>query len=224
MAEKKPVIMINFKAYSESFGHHAHIIAEAAETVAYESGIEITICPGFMDIHPMSHHYEVPVYAQHVDGFSPGAHTGGILAEAVKAAGASGTLINHSERRLTLADISAAVDAAKRAGLKTVVCTNDSPTSAAATALSPDFVAIEPPELIGKGVSVTTADPRIIESSIEAVKAVKDGVGVLAGAGIGSGQDVKAAMDLGSDGVLLASGVVKAEDPTAVLRDLVSLV
>lgn len=222
MPEKKPVIMINFKTYKESFGYRAHDIAEAADTVADESGTEIIICPGFMDIHPMSNHHRLPVFAQHIDGITPGAHTGHILAEAVRAAGATGTLINHSERRLTLADISAAVDAAKRTGLRTVICTNDMATSAAAAALSPDYVAIEPPELIGSGISITTADPEIIRISVDAVKSVNDNVRVLAGAGISSGSCVKRAVELGSDGVLLASGVVKAEDPLAVLRDLVS--
>lgn len=222
MSGNNPVIMINFKTYTQSFGHGAHIIAEAAETVAAESGTKIIICPGFMDLHPMSHHYELPVFAQHIDGVSPGAHTGHILAEAVRAAGASGTLINHSERRLTLAEISAAVDAAGRNRLETVVCTNDMATSAAAAALSPGFVAIEPPELIGSGISVTTADPEIIERSVNAVKSVNKNVRVLAGAGISSGTCVSKAIELGTDGVLLASGVVKAEDPLAVLRDLVS--
>ena len=218
----KPVIMINFKTYNEGFGFKAHDIAEAAETVADESGVEMVICPGFMDIHPMSNHHRLPVFAQHIDAISPGAHTGHILAEAVRAAGAKGTLINHSERRMTLADISAAVDAAKRNGLKTVICTNDTRTSAAAAALAPDYVAIEPPELIGSGISVTTADPGIIRSSVDSVKSVNNNVKVLAGAGLSSGSCVKRAAELGADGVLLASGVVKAEDPLAVLRDLVS--
>jgi triosephosphate isomerase len=222
MPEKKPVIMINFKTYSESYGFKAHDIAEAAEAVADESGIEIVICPGFMDIHPMSNHYRLPVFAQHIDGITPGAHTGHILAEAVRAAGATGTLINHSERQMTLTDISAAVDAAKRTNLKTVVCTNNIATSGAAATLSPDYVAIEPPELIGSGISVATADPGIIENSVNAVKSVNKEVKVLAGAGISTGSCVKRAVELGSDGVLLASGVVKAEDPAAVLRDLVS--
>lgn len=222
MPGTKPVIIINFKTYSESYGYRAHDISEAAETVADESGLEIVICPGFMDIHPMSNHHNLPVFAQHIDGISPGAYTGHILAEAVRAAGAKGTLINHSERRLTLAEISAAVDAAKRTGLKTVICTNDTPTSVAAASLFPDYVAIEPPELIGSGISVTTADPEIIRSTVDAVKSVNNDVKVLAGAGISSGSCVKTALELGSDGVLLASGVVKADDPLTVLRDLIS--
>ncbi|WFN35950.1 triose-phosphate isomerase [Methanomicrobium antiquum] len=217
-----PKIIINFKAYNEGFGHSAHNIAKASEFVSEQSGVLIGVAPSYMEIHPISKHYEIPVYAQHVDAIEPGAHTGHILADAVRHAGAIGTLINHSERRLTLADVSGAVDAAKKANLQTVVCTNNIPTSAAAAAFSPDFIAIEPPELIGSGISVATADPAIIEDSVKAVKNINSNVRVLAGAGISTGDCVKRALELGADGVLLASGVVKAKDPEEVLFNLVS--
>ncbi|MDG6256147.1 MAG: triose-phosphate isomerase [Methanomicrobiaceae archaeon] len=219
-----PLIIINFKVYNEGFGQNAHRIAAAAEEVSEESGVRIGVAPNFMEIHPMSNHFRIPVYAQHVDGVAPGASTGHILAGAVRAAGAFGTLINHSERRLTLADIEAAVEAAQAARLETVVCTNNAPTSAAAASFAPDYIAIEPPKLIGTGVSVSRADPDIIEGSVQAVHAVNPEVKVLTGAGISTGEDVKIALDLGTSGVLLASGVVKAGDPAKVLRDLVSLI
>jgi triosephosphate isomerase len=47
---------------------------------------------------------------------------------------------------------------------------------------------------------------------------------VLCGAGISKGEDLRAALDLGSKGVLLASGIVKAKDPKAALEDLIRLV
>jgi triosephosphate isomerase len=103
-----------------------------------------------------------------------------------------------------------------------VVCTNNEATSAAAAALSPEYVAIEPPELIGSGVSVSKANPEIISRSVATVRAVNPKVKLLTGAGIQSGDCVKIAVDLGTDGVLLASSVVKAKDPGVVLRDLVS--
>ncbi len=218
-----PLILINFKAYNEGYGQNAHKIAQSAEIVSEESGITIGLAPGYMDIHPLSHHYRLPVYAQHIDGISPGAHTGAVLAGAVKAAGATGTLINHSERRLTLAEIDAAVTAARNANLTSVVCTNNTATSAAAASFSPSFIAIEPPELIGSGVSVSKTDPGIIERTVEAVKAINPDVRVLTGAGISTGECVKIALDLGTEGVLLASGVVKADNPQKVLEDLVSL-
>jgi triosephosphate isomerase len=219
-----PFILINLKTYPEGTGKRAHDIADMAQIVAEESGVQIGIAPGYMDIHPISYHYELPVYAQHVDGYDPGAHTGHISAYALKQAGATGSLVNHSERRLMLADIGAAVSSLREQKMFAVICSNDVPTSAAAAALSPDYVAIEPPELIGSGVSVSKANPDIIKNSVAAVHAVNPKVKILTGAGIQTGECVKIATDLGTDGVLLASGVVKAKVPIAVLRDLVSLI
>ncbi|MGD0534382.1 MAG: triose-phosphate isomerase [Methanoregula sp.] len=217
-----PLILVNLKTYKEGTGNRAHQIATAAQLVARESGVTIGIAPGYIDLHPLCHHFAIPVYAQHVDGYEPGAHTGHITADALKAAGAAGSLINHSERRLTLAEIESSVRALQTHKLTAVICSNNEVTSAGAAALGPEYVAIEPPELIGSGVSVSKANPEIIKRSVAAVHAVNPKVRVLTGAGIQSGECVKIAMDLGTDGVLLASSVVKAADPATVLRDLIS--
>ncbi|WP_292427993.1 triose-phosphate isomerase [Methanoregula sp.] len=217
-----PLILVNLKTYKEGTGNRAHQIATAAQLVARESGVTIGIAPGYIDLHPLCHHFAIPVYAQHVDGYEPGAHTGHITADALKAAGAAGSLINHSERRLTLAEIESSVRALQTHKLTAVICSNNEVTSAGAAALGPEYVAIEPPELIGSGVSVSKANPEIIKRSVAAVHAVNPKVRVLTGAGIQSGECVKIAMDLGTDGVLLASSVVKATDPATVLRDLIS--
>jgi triosephosphate isomerase len=218
----KPLILVNLKTYKEGMGNHAHTIATAAQTVAQESGVTIGIAPSYIDLHPIARHFLIPVYAQHVDGSEPGAHTGQITAEAIKLAGATGSLINHSERRLTLADIESSIKSLQTHKLVAVVCTNNDITSAAAAALAPEYVAIEPPELIGSGVSVSKANPDIIKRSVTAVHTVNPKVKVLTGAGIQSGECVKIAVDLGTDGVLLASSVVKAQEPIKILRDLVS--
>jgi len=217
-----PLILVNLKTYKEGTGNRAHQIATAAQLVARESGVTIGIAPGYIDLHPLCHHFAIPVYAQHVDGYEPGAHTGHITADALKAAGAAGSLVNHSERRLTLAEIESSVRALQTLTLSAVICSNNEVTSAGAAALGPEYVAIEPPELIGSGVSVSKANPDIIKRSVAAVHAVNPKVKVLTGAGIQCGECVKIAVDLGTDGVLLASSVVKAADPAAVLRDLVS--
>ena len=217
-----PLILVNLKTFKEGMGNRGHMIANAAQLVARESGVTIGIAPSYVDLHPLSHHFAVPVYAQHVDGFESGAHTGHITAEALRTAGAAGSLVNHSERRLTLAEIEASVRALQAQKLISVVCSNNESTSAGAAALAPEYVAIEPPELIGSGVSVSKANPDIIRRSVAAVHAINPQVRVLTGAGIQSGECVKIAVDLGTDGVLLASSVVKAKEPGAVLRDLVS--
>ncbi|MFB6077278.1 MAG: triose-phosphate isomerase, partial [Candidatus Nanohaloarchaea archaeon] len=81
----------------------------------------------------------------------------------------------------------------------------------------PDFVAFEPPELIGGDVSVASAKPELIEAAVENAATT-----VLTGAGVKDSDDVETALDLGTDGVLVASGVVKADDPAAAMTDLVS--
>jgi triosephosphate isomerase len=182
----------------------------------------MAIAPTFTDLHRIAHHFDIPVFAQHLDGVGPGAFTGHITAESIRSAGAKGTLLNHSEKRITLADIEAAIRAATEHHLETIVCTNNDATSAAAAALEPGFVAVEPPELIGGKISVSEADPEIVRRSVAAVQRVNPNVHVLAGAGIHSGNCVKTALELGTDGVLLASSVVKAEEPGSVLRELIS--
>jgi len=212
--------VINFKTYAESTGAKAVELATAANKVADDSGVSIVVVPQAADIFQVAHEVNIPIYAQHIDGIQFGGHTGHILAEALAEAGACGTLINHSERRLELAEIDAANQAAKRANLATIICTNNVSTTKAAASLRPDFVAIEPPELIGSGIPVSQANPEVVMGAVDAAM----GVNVLCGAGISKGEDVKAAIELGTQGVLLASGVTKAADPEAALRGLVAFV
>jgi len=131
-----------------------------------------------------------------------------------------GTMINHSERRLQLEVIGATVKRAKEADLHTVVCVDTVEKGRQVASFNPDAVAIEPPELIGSGIPVSKAKPEIVSGAVEAVRRVNPRIKVLCGAGITSGEDVSAAMKLGAEGILVASGVVKAKDPHAALLDL----
>lgn len=218
---KKPLIVVNFKTYAESTGEKAVKIAKYCETVSRDHGVSIIAVPQIPDIYRVASSVKIPVFAQHMDSAGAGSFTGHITAECIREAGARGTLINHSERRLLLSDIDSAVRAAKKAGLTTIVCTNNIAVTSAAATLSPDFVAIEPPELIGSGIPVSKADPEIVRGSVAAVKKIDPEVKILCGAGISKGEDVVAALELGTAGVLLASGVIKAKDPMAALLDLV---
>lgn len=210
-------ILVNLKAYPCD----PVAVAAAAGDVADESGVRIAVAPQAAHLERVAE-TGVETWAQHVSPIAHGSHTGSTLAEVVADAGAAGTLINHSERRLKLADIDAAVDAAERAGLRTCVCANNPEQVGAVSALSPDAVAVEPPELIGGDVSVSTADPGIVEDAVAAAAAVDEAVDVYCGAGISSGDDVAAAAKLGASGILLASGVAKAADPRVALEALVS--
>ncbi len=210
---------MNFKTYSQATGEKSLEIAKAAEKVSLETEVCIGLAPQFSDIAPTANSTAVPVFAQHIDPIKPGSFTGHILPEAVKEAGAVGTLINHSERRLKLADIDATITRAREVGLISVVCTNNAAVSAAAAALKPDMIAVEPPELIGSGIPVSKAKPEVVTGTVELVKQVNPNVVILCGAGITKGDDVAAALHLGTEGVLVASGIVKAKDVYKALLD-----
>ncbi|MEM2155034.1 MAG: triose-phosphate isomerase [Candidatus Jordarchaeales archaeon] len=224
MSVKTPIIVVNYKTYLESVGKRGLEIARAAERISVETGVCIAVAPQFPDLRMIAEAVEIPIFAQHVDPVKPGSFTGHVLAEAVKDAGAEGTLINHSERRLVLADIDEAIKRAKEVGLKTIVCSNNLEVSAAVAALNPDFCAYEPPRLIGTGISVSTAEPEIVTQAVEAIRKVNSRVIPLCGAGITTGDDVAAALKLGTEGVLLASGVVKAKKPEIVLEEMAKAV
>lgn len=218
------LIVLNLKTYLEGTGEGAVKMAQACMDVAGSTGVMIGIAPQFPDIYRVASQVDIPVFSQHLDGVGAGGFTGHAFAQSIKDAGAIGTLINHSERRLTLLDIDASITSAKGAGLTTIVCANNIATTAAAAALTPDYVAIEPPELIGSGIPISQADPEVVTGSVDAVTKINPAVKVLCGAGISKGEDMKAALYLGSVGVLLASGIIKAKDPKAALEDLVSLI
>jgi triosephosphate isomerase len=217
----KPLVVLNFKTYLESTGANALKLAKLCDDVARETGAGIVVVPQLVDVRMISQSVSIPVYAQSVENIKPGSSTGHALPEAVKEAGASGCLLNHSECRLKLADIDALIVKLRELKMSSIVCTNNVAVTKAAAALNPDYVAVEPPELIGSGISVSKAQPEIVTGSVDAVKKVNAGVHVLCGAGISNGEDFKKAVELGAEGVLLASGVIKAKDQRAALLDLV---
>lgn len=219
---KTPVIVLNVKTYAEATGSKALEIAEIMDKISKETGASMAISVQATDLTMCAEKVSIPVFAEHIDPIKPGSHTGWTLPEAVKAAGAVGTLINHSEHRLKLADIDVCIARAKELDLGHIVCSNNIATSKAIAALSPNFVAVEPPELIGGDISVTTADPGIVSGSVDAVRDVDKNIKILCGAGVKNGKDVAKSIELGAKGVLLASGIVKAKDKESVIRDLVS--
>jgi triosephosphate isomerase len=214
-----PLILINFKSYAEGFGQQARDLAKAAEKVSQQTDVCIGLAPQYAEIADLARTVSLPVFAQHIDPIEPGSFTGHVLPDAVKEAGAVGSLINHSERRLKLASIQATVEKLREMKLVSVVCANNADVSASAAALNPDFIAVEPPELIGTGIPVSKAQPEIITETVSRVHRIQSDITVLCGAGISRGEDVTAALELGTKGVLVASGIVKAKKPEETIRE-----
>jgi triosephosphate isomerase len=214
---RTPLVLINFKTYLEATGEKAVELARLVEKASLETDVCMGLAPQHTDIFRVAEAVSVPVFAQHIDPVEAGSHTGHVLAEAVKEAGAIGTLINHSERQLRLSSIAAIVKRTRELQMVSVICANTPEVSMAVAGLNPEMIAIEPPELIGTGIPVSKAKPEVVTDTIELVRKVNQRVTILCGAGITSGEDVAAALRLGTEGVLVASGVVKAKDPYNVL-------
>jgi triosephosphate isomerase len=215
-----PLVLVNFKCYLEATGSKAVQLAKFAENVSSRLGVTIAVAPQAADLRLVSQQTKIPVFAQHIDPIKPGSHTGHVLADSVLEAGASGVLINHSERRLEAGVIENTIARATDLGLTTVVCANTSAIAAAVASLGPDMIAVEPPELIGSGIAVSKAKPEIITDTVSRIRRISNDVVILCGAGITSGEDVKEALRLGTQGVLVASGIVKAKNQVSAIEDL----
>lgn len=217
---KIPLVIVNFKTYKEATGDKAVSLAKSCERVAKETGKEIIAAVQAADIYRVSKAVKIPVFAQHADEAEQGQSTGAITIESVKEAGASGTLINHSEHRIGKERIGKVIIRAKKLGLVTVLCVKDAKEAKELDSMNPDFIAVEPPELIGGNISVSSARPEVIKNSVQNICGDKKCYRVIVGAGIRTRKDVEKAASLGSIGILVASGVVKAKDPEKELRAL----
>jgi len=217
---RTPVLVTNFKAFPEALGAKGLLLAEACARVTEETGASIAVAPAAPDLGAIAKRVRIPVLAQHVDAVDPGERTGWTPPEAILAAGAAGTLLNHSERKLSWKGMAVSVKRCTDLGLEVVCCADDLAEAERCAKLGPEFLAIEPPELIGGRVSVTTAKPGVISTAVDRVRAVNPRVQVLCGAGVKGRADVRRAIELGTAGVLVASGVVRAKNPATAVRDL----
>lgn len=215
---KRPLI-INFKNYEEASAANTVKLAKAAQKVAEKSRVEIIIAPPQPALALIASIVNIPVFSQHVDSEKDGSTTGYFVPEVAKSYGAVGSLINHSEHRIELKSIAILVERMRKLGMTSVVCARTPHEVMEMSVFGPDYVAIEPPELIGSGKAVSKENPAIITKSIEAAGSRTK---VICGAGITDKDDVKAAIKLGSRGILVASGVVKAKSWPDKIAELAS--
>ena len=214
-----PLIVVNFKTYPTAMADSADILGQLMANV--ETNARMVAVASAFDLSSVSSISGLEVWSQHLDPVGQGSHTGWLEPETAIARGASGTIINHAEHKVSLEHVEKLMQMLPE-GFPICACAADVEEARALAKLGPTFIAVEPPELIGGDISVTTADPAIVSDTVAAVKEVNPEVRVLCGAGVKNGQDVATAIELGAEGVLLASGVTKAKDVPSVLHDLVS--
>ena len=204
----KPLVIINFKTYQQ--GKKAIELSKKIEKVDKKTIIGVQ--PS--DIYEIAKATNLRVYSQHVDFFKPGRHTGYILPEAIKKDGATGTFLNHSEHPLKFSILKKTIKRCKKLNLKTVVFAKNLTEAKKIKKLKPDYLIIEPPELVGGKVSVSKSKPALIEKIAKELKTK-----FIVGAGIHTREDVQTALKLGASGIAVSSSITKAKNPGKKLKE-----
>ncbi len=216
------MLLINFKCYKEATGKQALSLAKEINKIAKKTKSNIAIAVQAADLYLISKECKnLKVFSQHIDAVQEGPHTGSITALAVKSSGASGVILNHSEHKLKLSDIESTIKLAKEQNLVTVVCAENAVIGKAISDLNPDYIAIEPPELISSNLSISKARPGLIREAVYKICNKGKCEKLLVGAGIHSKEDVKRSLELGAHGILISSAIVKAKNPSKLLLELV---
>jgi triosephosphate isomerase (TIM) len=182
----------------------------AAQKASHMLKVKTIIAPPQPSLSLVAQNVNIPVFCQHVDDVQAGQSTGFFVPDLAKSYGASGSILNHSEHRLDYYTISKLIQRLSELNMVSVVCARTSSEAAELARLSPNFIAIEPPELIGSRKAVSKENPKVILDSVKLVSEYSKATGVICGAGIVDKSDVRSALDLGVKGILVASGIIKA--------------
>ena len=207
----KGLIIINCKNYLEVAGEKIIELSEIAKYISNSNNVQIMIAPPQNSLFYLSQFVKLPLICQHIDYEKIGATTGFIIPELAKSYGASGSLINHSEHRIEYEVIQNLVERLRQLNMTSIVCASSSQEVGKFARLHPDMIAIEPPELIGTGKAVSKVNPSIITESVKEAGKYSENIKVICGAGIVDKTDIKSAINLGSQGILLASGLIKSD-------------
>ena len=222
MAIKSPFI-INYKNYLEISGEKSLELSKVSEQARNTTGVDIVVAPPQSSLSQVCATVKIPVISQHVDLSKPGSTTGFVVPEIIKSYGAVGSLINHSEHRIgSLDSIAELVSIFRNLQMISVVCVRTPEEAGNIAKFNPDFIAIEPPELIGSGKAVSKENPSVVTKSIAAVAEESKTSKVICGAGIVDKADVQSALSLGAHGILVASGIIKASSWTDKIYELAS--
>ncbi len=215
------MIVLNLKTYERSLDKALYFVDVASEVVE-ESGMRIVLCPPSIYLKDAAERFS-EIFAQHCDASLPGQHTGDLPPEALKKIKVKGSILNHSEKKLSLEVVKQVSDRLHATALESLICAANLQEADAVAHFAPTYIAIEPPELIGTGVSVSNAKPELITESVKQIKHINEKIVAICGAGVSNKEDVRKALELGSEGVLLASAFVNSEDPKKFLQELVSV-
>ena len=218
MRIKAPFFEIGPKNYL--FGQDIIDLAKIADEASKKYDIRVIFTTPYANIQQVAAQTEnLYVFAPHMDAAPVGRLLANVLPESVKAAGAVGAMLNHSERPLDVATLCRTIERARELDMMTIVCADTLREARAVAAMGPDMMVVEPVELIGTG---NACDLSYVKTSVEAVKAIDPEIGVLVGGGIANGQDVYNVIMAGADATGSSSGIAKARDPGAMVCEMLA--
>jgi triosephosphate isomerase (TIM) len=217
MMSKKPLIVLNFKLYKESSGKKSLSMVQKIAK-AGKNGYEVIVAPSLATMALSK--TNLTIFAQHVDPVGLGSNTGKISIDELKDLGIKGTLINHSERKVPMSILKQVIAMCKQKKFTVIACASSLGEVKKISAMNPDYIAYEPPELIGGDISVCEANPTVIVKAAEIVKTISKKTKLLCGAGIHDQKDVGQALVLGASGVLIGHAVPQAKNPKKFLEEL----
>ena len=212
------MFIINCKNYEEISGDKIKKFIKISEQVSKKYKVKIAISPP-QHLIGLVANSSIPILAQHIDDSKIGSTTGYIIPELLKKSKVKGSLINHSEHRISSKEIEKLVLKLKELKMISIVCVKDVAEVKKYLKINPDFIAIEPPELIGSGKAISTEKPDLIQKAASIVNDSKNKTKLLCGAGIVSGEDVAKSIELGSKGILVASGIIKAKNWNKIISE-----
>lgn len=215
---KQPFFVFNPKSYL--FGKELLDIVKVADELAQKNSISIFVTAPFADISSIANNTtNIIVTAQHMDGIKPGRGMGLVLPESLYDAGARATFLNHAENSLTLSELTKSIDRANDLNMITIVCADSISEAKMVAMLNPDIILCEPTELIGTG---ETSDDSYIKKTNEVIKNINPNILVMQAAGISTADDVYRIISLNADGTGCTSGIVAADNPKEMLKNMIS--
>lgn len=214
-------VIVNFKHYRNASGNESIKLANLLNQCRIPDIVNVQYAVGLQDIALFTGEIKDRIITQHVDEIGFGSYTGKISIEYLLDQNIHGSLLNHSENRISEDKIIKTVQKARGMDFKITLCVENEHEADKYVSLAPDFIAYEPPELIGGDISVSSSRPEIISRVVELCD--RSGVDVLVGAGVKTNEDYRKSLELGAKGVLIASGIVKSDNPVNSLTSLINI-
>lgn len=210
------MVVINFKSTRIGSGRNAVLLARKLGSLQnIFSDFQIIVAVQPQDIYRIAQETNLKVFAQHVDPIHYGNYSGSICPDAIKEAGAHGTLINHPEKKLKEADIERTVPICREVGLEVIVCASNAAEGARLNKFSPDYIGIECEALIGRPLSLVDIYPQLVDEALSRIDNR-----VLFGAGIKTYRDIQHILIKGGGGIMVSSLILNSPSPEEALQAL----